>query len=70
MIKIIGIMVLTLFISACNDPDTPKKIGEDHIWQEQTDMIDKAKAVEQIVNDAAKQQQQVINQQLNQERGK
>ena len=66
MIKTICIIVLTLFISACNDSDTPKKIGKDHIWKEQTDMIDKAKTVEQLVNDGATQQKQAIEQQLNQ----
>ena len=66
MIKIISIIILTLFISACDDSDTPKKIGKDHIWKEQTDMIDKAKTVEQLVNDAATQQKQTIEQQLNQ----
>lgn len=66
MIKTICIIVLTLFISACDDSDTPKKIGKDHIWKEQTDMIDKAKTAEQLVNDGATQQKQAIEQQLNQ----
>ena len=66
MIKIICIMLLMLFISACDDSDTPKKIGKDHVWKEQTDMIDRAKTVEQLVNDSATQQKQAIDQQLNQ----
>ena len=66
MIKIICIMLLTLFISACDDSDTPKKIRKDHIWKEQTDMIDKVKTVEQLVNDSTIQQKQAIDQQLNQ----
>jgi hypothetical protein len=36
---------------------------EEHVWKEQTDMIDKAKNVEQILNDAAQQQQELIEQQ-------
>jgi hypothetical protein len=66
MIKIICIMLSTLFISACDDSDVPKKIGKDHIWKEQTYMIDKAKTIEQLVNDSAIQQKQAIDQQLNQ----
>jgi hypothetical protein len=66
MIKIICIMVLTLSISACDDSDTPKKIGKDHIWKEQTDMIDKAKTVGQLVNDAAIEQKQSIDQHIQQ----
>lgn len=66
MIKIIYIMVLALFISACNDSDTPKKISKDDVWKEQTDMIDKARGVEQLLNEAAIQQQKTIDQQLNQ----
>jgi hypothetical protein len=66
MIKIICIILVTLFISACDDSDAPKEIGKDHIWKEQTDMIDKAKTVEQLVNDSAMQQKQAIDQQLNQ----
>lgn len=66
MTKLICIIVLTLFISACDDSESPKKVAKDHIWKEQTDMIDKAKAVEQLVNDAATQQKLTIDQQVNQ----
>lgn len=31
---------------------------EDHLWKEQTELIDKARDVEDILNDAALQQQQ------------
>jgi len=66
MIKIICIMLVMLFISACDDSDAPKEIGKDHIWKEQTDMIDKAKTVEQLVNDAAIEQKQLIDLQVQQ----
>jgi hypothetical protein len=36
---------------------------EDHVWKEQIEMIDKAKDVEQMLNDAALQQQKLIEQQ-------
>ena len=54
-------MLLTLFITACDDDaDKRKKVNMDHIWKEQTDMIDKAKNVEKLLQDSAEQQQQLI----------
>jgi len=51
-------------MSACSDSDKPQKVEQDHVWKEQTDMIDKAKDVEQLLNDTAKQQQKLIDQQI------
>jgi len=50
-----------MFVVACSDSDKPQKVEQDHIWKEQTDMIDKAKGVEQLLNDAASQQRQLID---------
>jgi len=66
LFKIISIVVITLFITACNDSDTPKKVEQDHVWKQQTDMIDKAKGVEQLLNDAAIEQKQSIDRQIQQ----
>jgi hypothetical protein len=52
------LILLTVFITACSD-ETDKVKG-DHVWKEQTDMIDKAKDVEKLVHDAAIQQRQQI----------
>jgi hypothetical protein len=67
MIKMICIIVITLFITACSDSDAPQKMEQDHIWKQQTDMINKAKGVEQLLNNAAIEQQQSIDRQLQQE---
>tara|TARA_R110002050_G_scaffold9504_2_gene33471 strand:+ start:46602 stop:46802 length:201 start_codon:yes stop_codon:yes gene_type:complete len=66
VLKIIYITVLILFISACDDSDTANKVAKDHVWKEQTDMIDKAKEVDLLMNEAAIQQKHIIEQQLNQ----
>lgn len=49
-------------IAACSD-DQNDKVQKDHVWKQQTDMIDKAKGVESMLNDAAALQQQKINEQ-------
>jgi len=52
------LVVMSVFLTACSD-ETDKVEG-DHVWKEQTDMIDKAKDVEKLINDAALQQRQQI----------
>ncbi|OUR64630.1 hypothetical protein A9Q79_04835 [Methylophaga sp. 42_25_T18] len=59
MIKVLFLFFTLLFIAACSD-ETQKV--EDHVWKEQTDMIDKAKDVELLINDAALQQRELIEQ--------
>ena len=61
--KLLGLVILLMFVAACSD-DVQKVDGEqDHVWKEQTDMIDKAKDVEQLLNNAAAQQRQLIDEQ-------
>ncbi len=52
------LVLVAVFMTACSD-ETDKVKG-DHVWKEQTDMIDKAKEVEVLINDAALQQRQQI----------
>ena len=59
MIKVLFLFFTLLFMAACSD-ETQKV--EDHVWKEQTDMIDKAKEVELLLNDAALQQRELIEQ--------
>jgi len=51
-------MLMLVVISACSDEKHP--VDGDHAWKDQTDMIDKSKDVEQLVNDAALQQRQQV----------
>lgn len=55
-----GILVLTgvlgvLTCTACSDPRT------EHVWKDQTDMIDRSRAVEATVLDASRQQRRQID---------
>jgi len=59
MIKVLALLFTLLSLAACSD-ETQKV--EDHVWEEQTDMIDKAKDVEALINDAALQQRELIEQ--------
>jgi outer membrane biogenesis lipoprotein LolB len=52
------LVLAAVFMAACSD-ETDKVKG-DHVWKEQTDMIDKAKDVEVLINGAALQQRQQI----------
>ncbi|OUR73197.1 hypothetical protein A9Q78_04455 [Methylophaga sp. 41_12_T18] len=54
------IAVLTCCVSACSDET--QKVEDSHVWQEQTDMIDEAKGIEKLINDAALQKKQQFEQ--------
>jgi len=56
-------LLLAVFITACSDSDQTQKVEQDHVWKEQTQLIDKAKDVEQMLKDTAALQQQRIDQQ-------
>jgi len=58
------VTVSMLVLSGCSDNNADaNKVEGDHVWKEQTDMIDKAKDVENMLQDAANKQQQKINEQ-------
>ncbi len=60
--RLVVVSISALVITACSD-DKVDKVEQDHVWKEQTDMIDKAKDVENMLQDAAALQQQQIEQQ-------
>ncbi|PHS26366.1 MAG: hypothetical protein COA83_03150 [Methylophaga sp.] len=60
MIKLIVLILPIMLVVGCSDEQN--KV-EEHVWKEQTEMIDKAKDIEQMLNDAALQQQKRIEQQ-------
>lgn len=60
MFKSLLIVLAMLFITGCSDEDN--KV-EEHVWKEQVELLDKAKDVEKLLNDAALQQQQIIEEQ-------
>lgn len=57
-IKVLFLILPVLFITACSDETD--RVDGDHVWKEQTDMIDKAKEVEGLINDAAIEQRKQI----------
>ena len=52
-------MLIILGITACTDEGKNQE-QRDHVWKEQTDTLDKAKAVEGILKDTARAQEQQI----------
>lgn len=55
------VVLLLIFVVACSDES--QQLEGDHVWKEQTDMIDKAHDIESLINDAAQQKQQLIDEQ-------
>ena len=56
------LLLSSLLVSGCsedNDQDKKTSTG-DHVWKEQTMTIEKAKAVEGILEDSAQQQREMI----------
>jgi len=64
MYKCVVIVGLACLMTACSDSDKTQKVEQDHVWKEQTDMINKAKDVEQLLKDSAAIQQQNIEEQV------
>ena len=63
---IIILSAALLLASACSDDgkDTSeKKLSGDHIWKEQTQAIDQAKAAQGLIEDAAVEQRKIIDEQ-------
>jgi outer membrane biogenesis lipoprotein LolB len=60
------IIFSTLLLTACSDDEgkSKKKLSGDHVWKEQTDTLDKARAVEGILEDAAQEQKKAIEENI------
>ena len=52
-------IVVTLLATACSD-EGKSQDKQDHVWKEQTQALDKAKAVEGVLRDSARAQKQQI----------
>ena len=67
MKEIIKIMLLmfscSFFIACSSEGDSNTEAKNDHVWKEQTDTIDKAKEVEGMLMDSAKNMQDAIENQ-------
>ena len=58
--KIIFLSATLLLVSACSDDD---RESGDHVWKEQTQVLDKAKEVDGLLEDVADQQRKIIDEQ-------
>lgn len=58
--------LISIFLAACstgeNEQGPSQKEGK-HVWKEQTDPIEKAKGVEQLIQDSTGQRHRVIEEQ-------
>ncbi len=58
--KIIILSTVILLVSACSDDD---RESGDHVWKEQTQVLDKAKEVEGLLKDVSDEQRKIIEEQ-------
>jgi len=58
--KIIFLSAVLLLVSACSDDD---RESGDHVWKEQTQVLDKAKEVDGLLKDVADKQRKIIDEQ-------
>lgn len=67
--KILTILSLALCLLACSGDEDPANSGkvDEHVWKSQTDMIDKARNIEGLLQDTASARQHEINQQAGQQ---
>ncbi len=56
------IFISTLLLTACSDDEgkAKSKLTGEHVWKEQTDTMERAKAVEGMMEDAAQEQRKMI----------
>ena len=63
-IRLSLLTILCLFLIACSDEGSNKsEANKDHVWKEQTETIDKAKEVEGMLMDSAKNMRDAIENQ-------
>ncbi|MGJ0492255.1 hypothetical protein [Methylobacter sp.] len=58
----ITIMMSLMAIAGCNGDDQPAKAADSEVFKTETDALEKARAVEQTVLDAAARQREQIEQ--------
>ena len=58
--KIIILSAVLLLVSACSDDD---RESGDHVWKEQTQVLDKDKEVDGLLKDVADKQRKIIDEQ-------
>jgi hypothetical protein len=62
-IKVMPFILLCSFLIACSNESADAEAKKDHVWKEQIGTIDKAKEVESVLMDSAKNMQEAIEDQ-------
>ena len=52
MKHLIPVLLFMALVTACSDQEE-KQIGDTHVWKGQTDALEKARNVEQLIQDSA-----------------
>lgn len=61
MRRCIGVVVIsTAVLMSCADNASSDRDRGDHVWKAQTDALDKARLVEEVVHDAAQKRRESI----------
>ncbi|MFQ5994781.1 MAG: hypothetical protein ACE5K1_06770 [Acidiferrobacterales bacterium] len=63
IIFVIGFSIGLLILGACSMEDEPSFVEDDHVWRSQTQVLDRAREVEQVLQDSAQQKRQAIERQ-------
>ena len=60
------LLLISFLLSACSEDNNQDKktTSGDHVWKEQTKTMEKAKAVEGILEDAAQEQRKMIEENI------
>jgi hypothetical protein len=63
---LLSIIISILFVTACSPGENEGSREEshgDHVWRAQTDTLEKAKDVDQVIQDAAERQRRALEEQ-------
>lgn len=63
-LKIVIMTTIFIFAGCSDDKSTEQKTSSDHVWKEQTQAIDKAKAAQGLIEDATVEQRKIIDEQV------
>lgn len=55
------ISVLAFLLTGCGEPQPPPKPTGEHVWKDLTNMLDKARNAEKVIQDAADRERHAID---------
>lgn len=63
LVRLVAVVPFCVALAACGGSDEKAKVIDEHVWQEQVNALEKAKAVEGTLMEAAEKQRQMLEQQ-------